>query len=333
MLDAVGLNPEQQTVYLALLEHFPASMAELRDRVPGARVRQAVAALETAGLISRLTGQPARYQPAPPDMAFEVLVRAREQELQRVRLETARLAERFRAGRGSGRPEEVVEVVTTRDATLQRWQQLQRSARREVRSFDRPPYASKVLVNEAERDGLAAGVSFRAIYAREGLDLPGRLDAMRELVQAGEQARVTGELPVKMFLADDSIGLIPLEQRDRADSADSALVIHSSSLLDTLSALFESVWANAVPVRFGDAAPLPPGQDDANGSGARNGDGTDERRTLLGLLAAGLTDEAIGRQLGWHPRTVQRHVHRLMTELGAQTRFQAGLQAAHRGWL
>jgi hypothetical protein len=331
MLDAIGLDAEQQTVYLALLEHFPASMAELRDRVPGARVRQAVAALETAGLISRLTGQPARYQPAPPDMALEVLVRAREQELQRVRLETATLAERFRAGRGSGRPEEVVEVVTTRDATLQRWQQLQRSARREVRSFDRPPYASKILINEAERDGLAAGVSFRAIYAREGLDLPGRMEAMRELVQAGEQARVTGELPVKMFLADDSLGLIPLERRDRADSADSALVIHSSSLLDTLSALFESVWANAVPVRFGDIVPPEPG--DAARNGHRSGNGADERRTLLGLLAAGLTDEAIGRQLGWHPRTVQRHVHRLMTELGAQTRFQAGLQAAHRGWL
>jgi DNA-binding NarL/FixJ family response regulator len=118
---------------------------------------------------------------------------------------------------------------------------------------------------------------------------------------------------------------------DRADSADSALVIHSSSLLDTLSALFESVWANAVPVRFGDTVPPEPGE--AAGNGHRSGNGADERRTLLGLLAAGLTDEAIGRQLGWHPRTVQRHVHRLMTELGAQTRFQAGLQAAHRGWL
>ena len=63
------------------------------------------------------------------------------------------------------------------------------------------------------------------------------------------------------------------------------------------------------------------------------GDDGDQRRMLLGLLAAGLTDEAIGRQLGWHPRTVQRHVRRLMTELGAQTRFQAGLQAARRGWL
>jgi DNA-binding CsgD family transcriptional regulator len=321
MLDAVGLSAEQQAVYLALLETSPATPGQLRDRVPGARVRPAIAALETAGLISRLTGQPVRYQPAPPDMALEVLVRAREQELQQVRVETARLAERFRAGRDAARPEEVVEVVTTRDATLQRWEQLQRSARYEVRSFDRPPYASNVLMNEAERDGLAAGLTFRAVYAREGLDMPGRLAAMQKLVMAGEQARVTADLPVKMFLADNALGLIPLERPDRADSADSALVIHSSSLLDTLSALFEAIWATAVPIRFGEAE-----QADGDVDG-------EEWRTLLGLLAVGLTDEAIGRQLGWHPRTVQRHVRRLMTELGAQTRFQAGLQAARRGWL
>src|SRR5215472_3750654 len=320
MLDAVGLSTEQQAVYLALLEASPATAAQLRDRLPGARIRPAIAALEAAGLVSRLTGVPARYQPAPPDMALEILVRAREQELQQVRLETARLAERFRAGRGSARPEEVVEVVTTRDATLQRWQQLQRSARREVRSFDRPPYATNVLINDAERDGLAAGISFRAVYAREGLELPGRLEATQRLMAAGEQARVTADLPVKMFLADDAIGLITLERPDRADSADSALVIHSSSLLDTLSALFEAIWATAVPIRFGD--------EDTGAAGA-----DDDQRMLLGLLAVGLTDEAIGRQLGWHPRTVQRHVRRLMTELGAQTRFQAGLQAVRRGWL
>jgi DNA-binding CsgD family transcriptional regulator len=328
MLDAVGLTPEQQAVYLELLETSPATAGQLRDRVPGARIRPAIAALEAAGLVSRLTGQPARYQPAPPDMALEVLVRAREQQLQQVRLEVARLAERFRAGQGLTRPEEVVEVVTTRDATLQRWEQLQRSARHEVRSFDRPPYGSDILVNEAEMDGLAAGKTFRAVYARAGLELPGRMAAMRRNVAAGEQARVTADLPVKMFLADNALGLIPLERPDRADSADSALVIHSSSLLDTLSALFEKVWATAVPLHFG------PGEDSSpDGLDADPADGEPGQRTLLGLLAAGLTDEAIGRQLGWHPRTVQRHVRDLMTELGAQTRFQAGLQAARRGWL
>ena len=67
--------------------------------------------------------------------------------------------------------------------------------------------------------------------------------------------------------------------------------------------------------------------------GVAPGEASPQQRILLGMLAVGLTDEAIGRQLGWHPRTVQRHVRRLMSDLGAQTRFQAGLQAARRGWL
>jgi DNA-binding NarL/FixJ family response regulator len=60
--------------------------------------------------------------------------------------------------------------------------------------------------------------------------------------------------------------------------------------------------------------------------------GADEG-ALLGLLAAGLTDSAIGRHLGTHPRTVQRRVRELLDRLGAGTRFQAGLQAVRRGWL
>lgn len=316
MLETLGLSAAEESLYLALLDDSPVTEAQLRDRVAGAAVRPALASLEAAGLVSRLTGHPARYQPAPPDLALEVLVRSREQELQHVRLLSARLAERFRNRHAAARPEEVVEVVTTKEATLQRWEQLQRSAIREVRAFDRPPYASDDLVNPAEEELLSAGISVRCVYARAGLELPGRLEAARKLVAAGEQARVTVELPVKMFLADDSIGLIPLE---RPTSADSALVIHSSSLLDTLNALFEAVWNQAVPVHFGDG-------EQPDGAGA-------EDEVLLGMLAAGLTDEAIARQLGRHQRTVQRHLRRLMSDLGAQTRFQAGLQAARRGRL
>lgn len=316
MLRAAGLSAEEEAIYLALLDASPATEAQILQRVPGARVRPAVSALEAAGLVSRLTGYPVRYQPAPPNVALEVLIRAREQELQQVRLLTASLSDRYRQGRGTAQPEEVVEVVTSKEAALQRWEQLQHSARKEVRAFDRPPYASAAATNQAEEELLAAGVSVRCVYARAGLELPGRMDALRRLIDAGEQARVTADVPVKMFLADDSIGLISLE---RPTIADGALVIHASSLLDTLRALFEAVWAQAVPVRFDDS-------DQAGENGTDDG-------TLLAMLAMGLTDEAIGRQLGKHSRTVQRHVRRLMNELGAQTRFQAGLQAARLGRL
>lgn len=54
---------------------------------------------------------------------------------------------------------------------------------------------------------------------------------------------------------------------------------------------------------------------------------------LLTMLAAGMTDDGIARQLRVSARTVQRRVSELMEDLGARNRFQAGVQAARRGLL
>jgi DNA-binding NarL/FixJ family response regulator len=138
------------------------------------------------------------------------------------------------------------------------------------------------------------------------------------MIAAGEQARLTENVPVKMFIADNRLGLIPLEV---AGSADASLLVHESSMLDTLIALFDLVWERAIPIHADGELPEP-----AQGPGA-------DESALLGLLAAGLTDSAIARHLGTHPRTVQRRVRELLDRLGAGTRFQAGLQAVRRGWL
>ena len=54
---------------------------------------------------------------------------------------------------------------------------------------------------------------------------------------------------------------------------------------------------------------------------------------LLQLLAAGQKDEQIARALGMSLRTVRRRVADLMTELGSDSRFAAGVEAARRGWI
>lgn len=239
------------------------------------------------------------------------------------RLASTQLADRYRAARLAADPHQVVEVVTTRDATLRRWEQLQRSARHQVRSFDRPPFVGDPRSNPVECELLEAGVLYRCVYHPDGFALPGRPEALRALIAAGEQARVAATVPVKMFIADDTLGLLPLEMNG---SAESCLVIHASSMLDTLIALFEQVWDRAVAIHPDGALPagaLP------GGSAKPSADD----RALLSLLAAGLTDAAIARQLGMHPRTIQHRVRDLLDRLGAATRFQAGLQAARRGWL
>ncbi|MEU4607269.1 LuxR C-terminal-related transcriptional regulator [Kribbella sp. NPDC023972] len=54
---------------------------------------------------------------------------------------------------------------------------------------------------------------------------------------------------------------------------------------------------------------------------------------LLGLLLAGLTDQAVANQLNLSTRTVQRRVRALMDMVAADTRLQLGFHAARRGWI
>ncbi len=90
-------------------------------------------------------------------------------------------------------------------------------------------------------------------------------------------------------------------------------------MLAVACALFDQLWATATP--FGSTVAV-----DEQGL-------TTAERTLLELAAAGHTDEAAGRKLGISARTVKRQMADLMARLNAESRFQAGVRAAHRGWL
>lgn len=50
-------------------------------------------------------------------------------------------------------------------------------------------------------------------------------------------------------------------------------------------------------------------------------------------LLTGATDLTASRQLGLSPRTYSRRVSELLEYLGVESRFQAGVEAARRGWL
>ncbi|MFI9065625.1 response regulator transcription factor [Streptomyces sp. NPDC053429] len=60
---------------------------------------------------------------------------------------------------------------------------------------------------------------------------------------------------------------------------------------------------------------------------------SDTERELLRLLGSGLTDDTAGQRLGVSSRTVNRLMASIMERLGASSRFEAGIKAAHKGWL
>ncbi|MFF5938630.1 helix-turn-helix transcriptional regulator [Streptomyces sp. NPDC012508] len=65
-----------------------------------------------------------------------------------------------------------------------------------------------------------------------------------------------------------------------------------------------------------------------------DGDGlSEQQREALQMLASGMKDEKIARNLGVSLRTVSRMLSELMQELGASSRFEAGCARCVLGWL
>ena len=60
---------------------------------------------------------------------------------------------------------------------------------------------------------------------------------------------------------------------------------------------------------------------------------TTAERELLRLLAAGATHQTVANRLDIPLRTVRRRIAALMKQLDAISPFQAGAEAAWRGWL
>jgi len=325
MLESVGVTKTEERVYQILLEQPGASITSIAEasRVPRRQVSKVLFSLEAKGLVARTPGRIPKFIPTAPDAAIEVLVLQKQAELERTRLAAKDFVHKLKAARGSEATDHLIEVITGKEAFARRFVQLQQGAKHEVLAFDKPPYVTPAReCNEVELSRLADGLKWRGIYDRAALELPGSLDVIRTMTSAGEQARVMSGLPLKLAVADRRMGLIPLNVEPGREEA---VIVHASPLLDALLALFETLWDRAAPIRFTNGPAETPGEGETSLSEM---DGR-----ILTLLAAGFTDESVANQVGVAQATVQRRMKRMMQTLGAQSRFQAGVLAAERGFL
>jgi len=114
---------------------------------------------------------------------------------------------------------------------------------------------------------------------------------------------------LRLMLFGVQAALVPVEW---GSSPVRRVIVRTPGVVDALRLLFEVLWRQGAPM---------PGTQPA---------GDRRNQQVLRLLAAGAKDETIARQLGLSLRTVRRRVAEQIGELGATTRFQAGVEAARR---
>ena len=134
-----------------------------------------------------------------------------------------------------------------------------------------------------------------------------------EGLHQGIQVRAAGAPVSELLLVDGRVALV------RSRPARTAVVARTPAVLQMLREIFTGAWESATPAA------------DYRWLGAR----ADDRLTaqVLGALLAGYKDDLAARKLGLSVRTYRRYVADLLRNMGAETRFQAGVRAAELGLL
>ena len=322
MLSVLGLDEAELAAYRMLVTGPSGTATEVSGAL-GLSVGKAtrvIASLEAKGLVARSGTAIDHVVASPPDIALGALIVEHQEGIRQAELEMRALRERYLAA-SSSRAEQVVDVVRGREAVRQRFNQLQRGARREVLEFVKGDVvAVSVEENVEEEAAISRGVTYRFLLERQTLERPGLMAAVSESIRDGVELRVTRELPIRLIVVDREIAMIPLAGATD-DQSGGALLLRAGGLLDLAVSLFEVKWRDATRL-------------DAVVDGAVEGSELSAReRQILLMLNAGLTDRTVATRLGLSARTVQRYVADMMERAEIDTRLQLGVQATRRGWI
>ncbi|WP_162598621.1 helix-turn-helix transcriptional regulator [Nocardioides gilvus] len=157
---------------------------------------------------------------------------------------------------------------------------------------------------------LQQGRRARAIYPVRALHEARSMLIARS--EAGEEIRLLPEVPTRLGIVGQNRALMP---EYPGATGMRTTVLRDPGLVAILSFYFEVLWDQSVALHS-----------------LMEGDSREELQDLLLTeLASGARDEQIARRLGIGLRTVRRRVANLMLELGAETRFEAGVEAVRRG--
>lgn len=328
MLELLGLDTADQAVYREMLADPAAGVDELCESL-GLDERQVHAALDRLAdlaLVRDSRDRPGMLCAVEPQAGLEAILRRQEEDLAHRQRElaankaaVAHAVTQFANLRPNTSRDGATRLIGL-DAVQARIEQLARDVRGELRSVTPGatiPVATLELGRPVDASMIERGITVQVLYQDAVRNSPGTFGYAQWMTEQGAQVRTAPLLPPRLLVFDRECALVPI---DPSDTTIGALCTREPGMVASLVALFEQAWATAVPLGA-DKAP-----DESTGL-------TPAERSLLKLLANGMTDEMAAKRLGVSLRTVRRQMAALMERLNASSRFEAGLKAVQRGWL
>ena len=250
-LTRLGLTSYEAKAYLALIrrDSYTAAQVARQSGLPRQRIYDVLGSLVQKGLASSRPGSVVKYAATAPDLALDRLIEAHRQELsdmeREARAMVSKMTPAYEAGQSHTDPLEYIEVLRDRRAINERFAELQASVKREILVFTKPPYATPPQEN-VEGLQVTRTHEARSIYEYSVFDDPAAVEGIRRFIEAGEQARVVPELPLKLVIIDETIVMFGMQDPVAGSSDLTIVVVEHPSLAIALKVAFDATWARGL---------------------------------------------------------------------------------------
>ncbi len=164
---------------------------------------------------------------------------------------------------------------------------------------------------------LRRGIKTRALYQHTALRDRATRSYLNELADNGAKIRFASSVPGRSLVVDRDVALLPIPTTELGRHG--LAVVREPNVISWVVATFEQLWAEASPL------------EDVIHHQRDETELDHTRAAILRLMAEGEKDEAISRRLSISVRTCRRHIADYMAQVGATSRFQAGVIAARAG--
>ena len=313
-------------VYRSVLRHPGRTLPDIADILdtPAPELDKAVASLAEMGLLRHdgeaLFGISPMLAEATVLGAEDLELGARRAALEQRRDAIRRLVPDWNEALGTAVPDQSVDVITDQTAIANVLMHYADRCERELLSVapGRLP-AARIdgRTRVANLYSLRRGIKTRAIYQHAALRDRATHSYLKELARHGAKIRFATSVPGRSLVVDRSVALLPIPTRDPGQHG--LAVVREPSVIAWVVATFEQQWAEAAPL------------EEVLSKETDETELDQTRLAILRLMAEGEKDEAISRRLSISVRTCRRHIAEYMAQVGATSRFQAGVIAARAG--
>ncbi|WP_250304497.1 TrmB family transcriptional regulator [Streptomyces sp. A 4/2] len=250
----LGLSRYEARVYLALVrrDSYTAAQVARAADVPRQRIYDVLDGLVRAQLAVAHRGKVATFGAVAPELALARLMNRRRESLEQMeRISaglTATLLPLWSDGRVHTDPLDYIEVLRDPRQIADRFADIQEQATSELLTFCMPPFvapAANTTGIKATRRLRRANGTVHAVYTHDALADAEVLENVERFSEAGEEARFTETLPLKLVIADASLVLCDMPDPVAGTGETTALFIEHPALAACLRLAFQTVWHQA----------------------------------------------------------------------------------------